>query len=84
MKVPRVDLTDPSVEPTDAELEALMQSMCEDVVKRHGAAQKKFMAYVDRMIAEAGPGRGGSFRQAGLQGAERHSSRIRDVIPAPN
>ena len=55
MKVPRVDLTDPSVEPTDAELDALMQSMCDDVVERHGAAQERFMANVARMIAEAGP-----------------------------
>ena len=29
---PSVDLTDPSVEPKDAELDALMQSICDDVV----------------------------------------------------
>ena len=39
MSVPRVDLTDPSVEPTDDELEALMQSVCDEVVKRHAPAQ---------------------------------------------
>lgn len=60
MKVPRVDLTDPSVEPTDAELEALMQAMCDDVVKRHEAAQERFMANVARMIAEASQGGAGT------------------------
>ena len=60
MKVPRVDLTDPSVEPTDDELEALMQAMCDDVVERHEAAQKKFMANVARMIAEARAGGAGT------------------------
>ena len=60
MKVPRVDLTDPAVEPTESELEALMQSMCDEVVERHGAAQERFMANVARMIAEAGPGGAGT------------------------
>ena len=60
MKVPRVDLTDPSVEPTDAELAALMQAMCDDVVKRHEAAQERFMANVARMIAEASRGGAGT------------------------
>ena len=60
MKVPRVDLTDPSVEPTDAELDALMQSMCDEVVERHGAAQERFVANVARMIADAGLGGAGT------------------------
>ena len=60
MKVPRVDLTDPSVEPTDAELDALMQSMCDEVVERHGVVQERFLANVARMIADAGSGRAGT------------------------
>ena len=39
MSVPRVDLTDPSVEPTDDELDALMQSVRDEVVKRHAPAR---------------------------------------------
>ncbi len=53
MKVPRVDLTDPSVEPTDAELEALMQSVIEKVMDRQTRAEERFFANVDRMVAEA-------------------------------
>ncbi len=53
MKVPRVDLTDPSVEPTDAELEALMQSVIEQVMDRQTRAEERFFAKIDRMIAEA-------------------------------
>ena len=47
--VPRVDLLDASVEPTDAELEALMLDFRRVVVERRNAARA---AFLDRLAAE--------------------------------
>ena len=56
MSVPAVDLTDPSREPTDAELEALMRSVRDKAVERHDLAKERFMANLARMVAAAGHG----------------------------
>ena len=49
-KVPRVDLTDPSVEPTDEELCALMESVRDSVVERRREAKAMFRRRLDRAI----------------------------------
>ena len=49
-KVPKVDLTDPSVEPTDEELHALMLTVQESVIARKKAALAKFQRRMDRAI----------------------------------
>ena len=59
MSVPRVDLTDPEREPTDEELDALMQSVCDGVIERDDRAREQFFAKLKDSIARAaksGPG----------------------------
>lgn len=41
MHVPKVDLLDPDVEPTDEELEALMQAVAEEVCKQRDIANAR-------------------------------------------
>ena len=48
--VPKVDLTDPSVEPTDEELQALMLTLQESVIARKKAALAAFLRRIDRAI----------------------------------
>ncbi len=48
--VPKVDLTDPSVEPTDEELHALMLAVQESVIARKKAAKAAFRRRIDRAI----------------------------------
>lgn len=48
--VPRVNLADPSVEPTDEELHALMVDVRDSVVARGREAQARFRRRVDRAI----------------------------------
>ena len=49
-KVPRVDLTDPSVEPTDEELRALMLAVRDSVIERGREAKARFQRRLDRAI----------------------------------
>ncbi len=56
MSVPWVDLTDPEREPTDAELEALMQSVCDKAVERNRLARERFLAKLNDSIARAARG----------------------------
>ena len=49
-KVSRVDLTDPSVEPTDEELHALMLAVQESVIARKKTALAAFHRRMDRAI----------------------------------
>ena len=48
--VPQVNLADPSVEPTDEELHALMVSVQNDVCARKRKAMAKFRRRLDRAI----------------------------------
>ena len=48
--VPKVDLTDPSVEPTDEELHALMLAVQESVIASKKAAHAAFRRQMDRAI----------------------------------
>ncbi len=54
--VPVVDLTDPEREPSDEELEALMQSVCEKVVENNRRARERFLADLKDSIARAAQG----------------------------
>ena len=54
MSIPVVNLADPSREPTDAELEALMRSVRDKAVERQARAQERFMATLAEMVARAG------------------------------
>ncbi len=56
MSVPWVDLTDPDREPTDEELEALMQSVCDKVVERNRRVQERFWSNLTDSIARAARG----------------------------
>ncbi len=58
--VPVVDLTDPEREPSDEELEALMQSVCEKVIEREARTQERFEATLAESIARAVQGGTGS------------------------
>ncbi len=49
-KVPKVNLADPSVEPTDEELHALMSAVRDSVVARRREAQAKFLRRLDDAI----------------------------------
>ncbi len=60
MSVPWVDLTDPACEPSDAQLEALMQSVCDGVIERDDRAQEQFLATIKDSIARAAKGGTGS------------------------
>lgn len=55
-KVPKVNLLDVNVEPTDEELEALMQDMIDIVIEKHDKAHKNYMnelfAGIDKAAAE--------------------------------
>lgn len=53
MSVPWVDLTDPDREPSDAELEALMQSVCAGAIERDARTQRQFLANLRASIAQA-------------------------------
>ena len=53
MSVPWVDLTDPEREPSDAELEALMQSVCDKAVERNRGVREQFLANLEDGIARA-------------------------------
>ena len=66
MSVPRVDLMDPECEPSDAELEALMQSVCDGVIERDDRTQERFLAKLADSIARAA--KGGVGASSGLQG----------------
>ena len=57
--VPVVDLTDPEREPTDEELEALMQSVCEKVIESDRRTRERFEASLAESIAWAAQGRTG-------------------------
>ena len=48
--VPKVDLTDPSVEPTDEELHALMLAVQESVIARKKAVKAELRRRIDRAI----------------------------------
>lgn len=48
--VPRVDLTDPSVEPTDEELEALMSAVCENMIEDAQKGYAEFLRRLDNAI----------------------------------
>ncbi len=54
--VPVVDLTDPEREPSDEELEALMQSVCEKVIERETRIQERFEASLAESIDRAAQG----------------------------
>ena len=54
--VPVVDLTDPECEPSDEELEALMQSVCEKVIEREARTQERFETSLAESIARAAQG----------------------------
>lgn len=49
-KVPRVNLADPSVEPTDEELHALMVAVQNSVIARRRKAKARFRRRLDRAI----------------------------------
>ncbi len=49
MDIPRVDLTDPAVEPTDAELESLMSAVLVDIKE----SSEKAASFVSQEIASA-------------------------------
>ena len=49
-KVPRVNLADPSVEPTDEELHALMVAVQNSVIARGREAKARFRRRLDRAI----------------------------------
>ena len=74
MSVPRVDLMDPECEPSDAELEALMQSVCDGVIERDDRTQERFLAKLADSIARAV--KGGVGASSGPQG--------RCSAPVPN
>lgn len=48
--VPRVNLADPDVEPTDAELQALSRAACDTAIARHKMAQARFRAELADML----------------------------------
>ena len=56
MSVPWVDLTDPDREPTDEELAALMQSVCDKAVERNRRTRERFLAKLKDSIARAARG----------------------------
>ena len=56
MSVPRVDLTDPECEPSDAELEALVQSVCDKAVERNRRVRERFFANLADSVARAARG----------------------------
>ena len=80
MPVPWVDLTDPDREPTDEELEALMQSVCDKAVERRRLARERFMAKLTDSIARAARREMAPGPSAGLAGEEtaRTNPRRRD------
>ena len=49
MDIPRVDLTDPTVEPTDAELESLMSAVLADIKE----SSERAASFVSQEIASA-------------------------------
>ncbi len=58
--VPKVNLADPNVEPTDEELDALMRAMRHRVVEKGRATAAAEQRKLDRHLAQrssAGPGR---------------------------
>lgn len=52
-KVPRVNLLDPNIEPTDTELELLMQAVLQGVQERQAGLTPDQQADRDRLVAEA-------------------------------
>lgn len=48
--VPRVNLSDPDVEPTDAELQALSRAACDTAIARHKEAQARFRAEMTDLL----------------------------------
>lgn len=55
--IPRVDLTYPEREPTDEELEALMQSASDKAVERSRRAHERFFAKREDSVARAAQSR---------------------------
>lgn len=48
--VPRVNLADPDVEPTDAELQALSRAARDTAIARHNEAQARFRADITELL----------------------------------
>ncbi len=48
-----VDLTDTTREPTDEELEFIMQAMCDQVIERHRRTEERFFSDLEERIARA-------------------------------
>lgn len=48
--VPRVNLADPEIEPTDEELQSLSQAACDTVFARHLQAKARFRAEMRDML----------------------------------
>ena len=51
--IPKVNLADPTVEPTDEELEALSRGALQDAVDRHRAAEDRFRARMSEAFETA-------------------------------
>lgn len=60
MHVPRVNLADPDIEPTDAELAAVMRSFTAGVIARDDRAQTLFRRRLTERMAQAAGGDTGS------------------------
>ncbi len=60
MPVPVVNLADPSCEPSDEELAALMRSVSDEAARRHEAARERFMTALAEGIRKGAAGLGPS------------------------
>ena len=58
-KVPKVNLADPNVEPTDEELAALMNAMRHRVVEKSRATEAEAERKLDQMLAQRSSARSG-------------------------
>ena len=56
MSVPRVDLSDPECEPSDTELEALMQSVCDTAIEGNRRVRERCFANLADSVARAARG----------------------------
>lgn len=51
--IPKVHLSDPGVEPSDEELEALSEAALADAVERHRAAEVRFQSRMNAALEES-------------------------------
>lgn len=51
--IPKVRLSDPGVEPSDEELDALSKAALSDAVDRHRAAEARFQGRMNAALEEA-------------------------------